>query len=271
MQLVEKGTGSPVVLVPGIQGRCEWMRPAVEALARRCRVITFSLADERTCGAAFDPANGFACYVQQIADAMDAAGVERAAICGVSYGGLIAAAFAARHPERVSALILVSAIPPTWKPDSRVRFFLRAPRLLTPLFIAGSVRMYGEIAAASHGTVQALTLAARHAVTVLTHMFSPMRMARRVALLDGLSLEPELRPLRVPTLVITGETQLDRVVPVQLTHEYLHLWPHAEQITLANTGHIGLVTRAGEFARVVSAFVDRVAPMATAESRRRIV
>jgi hypothetical protein len=46
MTVVDRGNGVPVVLVPGIQGRWEWMAPAVDALASRCRVITFSLADE---------------------------------------------------------------------------------------------------------------------------------------------------------------------------------------------------------------------------------
>src|SRR3954468_15641461 len=102
MNIIDVGSGPPLVLVPGIQGRWEWMKPAVDALARHCRVITFSLADEPTCGAHFDEASGFDCYVQQIVTAMDAAGVRTAAICGVSYGGLIAAAFAARHPQRTS-------------------------------------------------------------------------------------------------------------------------------------------------------------------------
>src|SRR5215216_3956096 len=124
MILVDVGSGPPLVLVPGIQGRWEWMKPAVDALARRCRVITFSLADEPSCGAAFDVRSGFWCYVDQIAQAMDAAGLREAVICGVSYGGLIAAAFAARHPERTSALVLVSAVPHTWTPDERVSFYL---------------------------------------------------------------------------------------------------------------------------------------------------
>ena len=80
-----------MVLVPGIQGRWEWMRPAVDALAARCRVITFSLADEPTCGWTFDEGAGFTAYVEQIRDALDARGVRAATICGVSYGGLVAA------------------------------------------------------------------------------------------------------------------------------------------------------------------------------------
>ena len=134
MNIIDRGSGTPVVLVPGIQGRWEWMGPAVDALATRGRVITFSLADEPTSGASFDERSGFDSYVQQIADALDAAGVQSAIVCGVSYGGLIAASFAARHPDRTRAVVVVSAIPPSWTPDSRVRFLCRAPRLLSPLF-----------------------------------------------------------------------------------------------------------------------------------------
>ena len=256
MRVVDVGSGSPVVLIPGIQGRWEWMKPGVEALARRCRVITFSLADEPSCGGRFDEARAFTCYVEQVVAAMDIAGVARAAICGVSYGGLIAAAFAARHPDRVSALVLVSAIPPTWTPDARVRFYVRAPRLLMPLFMLASLRMYREIAAATPGVGRGIAAAVRHAVNVLGHMFSPVRMARRVGALDGLSLEPELRRVDVPTLIVTGEAELDRVVPVSRTREYARLWPKAKQVTLPRTGHLGLITRPEEFARVVAPFVN---------------
>src|SRR4051812_20841868 len=105
MNIVDVGSGPPVVLVPGIQGRWEWMKPAVDALAQQCRVITFSLSDESSSGGTFEASRGFENYVDQIGDAMAQAGVKEAAICGVSYGALIAGTFAARHPGRTSALI----------------------------------------------------------------------------------------------------------------------------------------------------------------------
>lgn len=256
MHIVDVGSGTPVVLVPGIQGRWEWMKPAVDALSASCRVITFSLADEPTCGAHFDEDTGFACYVRQIADAMDEAGVERAAICGVSFGGLIAAAFAAQYPERVDSLVLVSALPPSWQPDPRVRFYLRAPVLLSPIFCLASVRLYREIAVASAGMTGGLAAASRHAVNVVRHMFSPSRMARRVRLLAGGDAGRGLDAVRVPTLVITGDAALDRVVPVLLTRQYLTLWPHATTATLARTGHLGLITRPRAFAELVAPFID---------------
>lgn len=257
MKFVDVGNGAPVVLVPGIQGRWEWMKPAVDSLAARCRVVTFSLADEPTCGGRFDAAHGFDCYVDQIREAMDLAGLRTAVVGGVSYGGLIAAAFATRHPERVTALALVSAIPPQWKPNARVRFYLGAPRILAPIFVLNSLRMYKEIAAATPGVLPGMRAALRHGLNVVTHMMSPGRMARRVHLLESVKLDHNLSSLRIPTLVVTGEAALDNVVPVRLTEEYTRLWPHAERVTIARTGHIGLITRPDAFAAAVVPFVER--------------
>ena len=245
------------------------MKPAIDALAQRCRVITFSLADEPSCGGPFDQTRGFSSYVEQVRAALDAAGVGRAAICGVSYGGLIAAAFAARHPDRTASLILVSALPPSWRPDGRMRFYARAPRLLTPVFLLASLRMYREIAAASGGSVRGAAAGARHAWRVLTHMFSPRRMARRVGLLAPIDFAAELPRVSQPTLVITGEPSLDRVIPVRhTTREYAALWPHARFETLERTGHLGLIMRPDEFARRVVSFADLAARGAAL--RRRV-
>ena len=42
--VIDRGAGTPLVLIPGIQGRWEWMAPAVDALAARTRVLTGSAA-----------------------------------------------------------------------------------------------------------------------------------------------------------------------------------------------------------------------------------
>lgn len=267
MNIIDRGTGTPIVLIPGIQGRWEWMRPAVDALAKQCRVITFSLADERTSGTTFDETAGIWSYVQQVHDALDAAGLRRATICGVSFGGLIAASFAARHRDRVSSLILVSAIPPSWKPDARAEFFIRSPLLLSPLFCVGSLRMCPEIFAA-RGTVWAgSAFALQHGATALANMFSPRLMARRARMVASHEVERELATVHCPTLVVTGEPTLDRVVPVRLTRDYHRIWPHAVEAVLPRTGHLGLVTKADEFARLVTSFANQNANL-TSTGRR---
>ncbi|MEQ1573287.1 MAG: alpha/beta hydrolase [Vicinamibacterales bacterium] len=273
MNIIDIGSGPAVVLIPGIQGRWEWMRPAVNSLSKHCRVITFSLADERTSGTwfgAFDEATGFNCYVEQVRQALDAVGIESAAICGVSYGGLIAAAFAARYPRRTTCAVLVSALPPSWTPSARVRFYLRSPRLLSPLFCIGALRMYPEIAAASRtvspgiaggthrgigGSLNGMGATMRIGWNAVTHMFSPSRMARRVRLVASLDLRSELAAVQPRVLIMTGEERLDRVVPTDATREYARLWPQSAIVTLERTGHIGLITRPSAFAALVADFV----------------
>jgi pimeloyl-ACP methyl ester carboxylesterase len=255
MNIVDVGSGPTVVLIPGVQGRWEWMRPAVDALARTCRVITFSLADEPSADARFDERTGLDSYVDQVRDALDHAGVEEAAICGVSYGGLIALAFASRYPARSAALILVSALLPSWRPDQRVSFYLRAPRLLSPLFCLASLRMFREIAAASGGAAPGMLAAGRHGWNVITHMFSPSRMARRVRLLSTAHLNQAVTLIKCPVLVMTGDDDLDRVVPPRSTREYLQLLPQARLTTLARTGHLGLITRPAAFAAAITTFI----------------
>jgi pimeloyl-ACP methyl ester carboxylesterase len=262
MNIVDVGSGVPVVVVPGVQGRWEWMKPGIDALAQGGRVVTFSLADEPSSGARFDEALGFWNYVDQARDALEARGLDRAAICGVSFGGLIAAAFAARYPARVSSLILVSALPPSWRPDARASFYLRHPWLLTPLFCAGAFGFYGEIAAANDTWWSGIAAACRAGINVLRHMFHPGRMARRVHLLTSVRIDTELTRVKVPVLVVTGEESLERVVPPRLTREYAAIWPHARVETLRRTGHLGMITRPHDFAAIVSRFV--------AESEKKI-
>jgi pimeloyl-ACP methyl ester carboxylesterase len=113
------------------------MKPAVDALSRHVRVITFSLADEPSAGARFDETSGFSSYVEQVREALDAGGLDRAAICGVSFGGVIAAAFAARYPSRVSSLIMVSALRQRGDPTPACPATSDIPWLLAPGFCLG--------------------------------------------------------------------------------------------------------------------------------------
>ena len=75
-----------------------------------------------------------------------------------------------------------------------------------------------------------------------------------VALLD---VERQLGHVKCPTLVVTGEPTLDRVVPVALTRDYHRILPHATEAVLPRTGHLGLITRPEEFARLVASFAEQ--------------
>jgi len=201
-----------------------------------------------------------------VRDALDHSGLERASICGVSYGGLIASAFAAQHPARVTSLVLVSALPPSWQPDRRASYYVQHPWRRTPAFCIAAFGIYREIATAIDDPWRARATAVRIGLNVLGHMLHPGRTARRVRLFDGIRLEADLARVHVPVLLVTGEDTLDGAVPPHLTREYRGIWPHALAVTLARTGHLGLITRPDEFAALVANFI--VEPDAQSEPRR---
>jgi pimeloyl-ACP methyl ester carboxylesterase len=256
--MIDRGRGTPIVLIPGVQGRWEWMRPAVEALSRHHRVISFSLCDERSSPFPCDLANEFDNYVSQVGLALDRAGIERAVIAGVSYGGLIAAEFAARRPERVSALVLASALHSAWKPNAQQQRYLGSPRLFSPLFVATAPgRMGSEVAAAFPAIGKRLRFMAGQAARIAMAPPSPSKMARRVAWASAHQFADPSQVL-APSLIVTGEPGLDKIVPVEVTRRYLEDLKSAQHVVLAHTGHIGLVTRPDAFADVLERFVNGV-------------
>lgn len=269
--MVDRGSGVPFVLVPGIQGRWEWMAPTVDALAPHGRVLTFSLCDEPTSGFACVPARGFENYLEQLGAVLDMAGLERAVLVGISYGGLIAAEFAARHPDRVAGLVLASALPADWQPDRRARFYLRAPRLLSPLFCLGApLRLYPELAAAFPEVGSRVRFSLTHGRNVLRAFLSPTRMAQRVEWATQFSFAHGAR-ITAPTLIVTGEERLDRVVPLAVTARCAARLNDVTYATLPRTGHIGSVTRPADFARlVVARFACRLNEPTDAERVERM-
>jgi pimeloyl-ACP methyl ester carboxylesterase len=256
--MIDRGTGTPVVILPGIQGRWEWMMPAIDALAGRCRVVAFSLCDEPTSGFTHQPERGIENYLAQLDEALDRAGLDDAIVIGVSYSGPIAAEFAARRPNRVRALVLVSALPPDWTPNARARFYLRAPRLLSPLFLFDSpARMLPEIRAALPGFGAVVRFSTLQSLRVLRAFLSPVRMAARLQWTQQYHYS-DPAAISQPVLVITGEDGLDRVVDPSLTRRYLASLPAARHVVLPRTGHIGMLTKATEFADVVAQFADEI-------------
>lgn len=254
--MIDRGAGIPIVLIPGLQGRWEWMRPAVTALAKHHRVISFSLCDERSSPFPCEPAKAFENYISQLETVMDRAKLDRAVIAGVSFGGLIATEFAARNPDRVSGLVLASALHSSWQPNEQQQRYLDAPLLMSPMFFATSpTRMRPEVSAALPTIGARLRFTIAQGARVVMSPTTPSRMARRIAWARSHHFA-DLGRVESPVLIVTGEPGLDRIVPVDVTRRYLDEFKTAEHVVLEHTGHIGLVTRPDAFAGVLETFVN---------------
>ncbi|MCA1583271.1 MAG: alpha/beta hydrolase [Acidobacteria bacterium] len=194
--------------------------------------------------------------VQQIEDTLDRANVDRAVLVGASYGGLVASEFAARRSDRVQALVLASALPIGWQPDRRAAFYMRAPLALSPLFVMGApLRLYPEVAAAYPELAARWRFFATQGGRVVRAFLSPTRTARRVRWAAAHRFA-DPSAITAPTMIVTGERGLDRVVPPEVTACCAHGLRDVRHEVLPRTGHIGIVTRPDAFADMVSTFAD---------------
>src|SRR3984893_10146094 len=99
-QYCEWGDGPPLVLVPGLAGGFELLGPLARLLARDFRVISYQLRGEDDCFA-LRQRFGLADLVGDLREFLDWRGLERPAVMGVSFGGVLALEFAARFPNRL--------------------------------------------------------------------------------------------------------------------------------------------------------------------------
>ncbi|HXX63578.1 MAG TPA: alpha/beta hydrolase, partial [Bacteroidota bacterium] len=99
------GSGEPLILIhDGYLDRRMW-DGQFDLFSRWSRVIRYDL---RNHGLSHGQADTFS-YHQDLSRLMDALGIQKAKIMGLSLGGSIAIDFALMHPEKVSKLVLVSS------------------------------------------------------------------------------------------------------------------------------------------------------------------
>jgi 3-oxoadipate enol-lactonase len=255
MNIFDRGNGPPVIVVPGLQGRWEWAQPALQRLASTCRAISYSLSGDFGSGWRIRRELGFDNYVHQLDEVFETARLTRGVLCGVSFGGFVALHYAALHPGRVSALILASSPGPGWRPTAQQAAWIARPWWSVPAFLLTSpLRIWPEVSAALPAMGKRLGFFARQGTRCLAAPMIPSLMATRIREAACVDFEADCRRVAMPTLVLTGEENLDRVVPVGSTRGYTRLIPRAEHRTMPHTGHMGLLTKPSVFADIVSGF-----------------
>lgn len=99
-----KGEGMPVIFIhPFVMGHNVFKHQ--ESLSERYKIIFYDLAGHGRSSKGSEPISieGLA---ENLKDLLDHVKVEKAVLCGYSYGGLVAQEFALKNPERTIALIL---------------------------------------------------------------------------------------------------------------------------------------------------------------------
>jgi pimeloyl-ACP methyl ester carboxylesterase len=204
------GEGPAVLLIMGLglPGDAWWR--TVPVLARSLRVVTF---DNRGSGRSERP-TGRLTLAGMAADAvsvLDAAGIARAHVYGISMGGMIAQEVALRHPERVDSLVLgaTSAGGAAATPPDRETLAFLGRRATVPDEEgrwASVPYVYSERTRSSGGVRIGEDFARRR-----DYRFDPLGYGAQLAAAAAHDAVARLGDIAAPTLVVHGAE--DRMVP----------------------------------------------------------
>ncbi|WP_407541168.1 alpha/beta fold hydrolase [Deinococcus radiomollis] len=235
LNVQQTGAGTPVLMLHGLGSNIGALEPEIERFSRAFRVIA---VDSRGHGHSGKPAAyTLEDHIGDVLALMDALELETAHLIGSSAGSYVAQGAAARQPERVNRLVLI-----TPKSNGKTSSVAR--------FVSEHAE---ELRGRSQAEVQAF---------VTEHLFAPQTPAEvrrqmadfaRQQQQDGLALTPEqesaaqralegfdLRPvlprITAPTLVVSGRH--DPLNPVADGEEVARLIPNARFEVLEHSGHL---------------------------------
>jgi pimeloyl-ACP methyl ester carboxylesterase len=229
----EAGSGEAIVLLHGLTATRRYVVMGSRALERSGhRVIAYDARGHGHSTPAPEPtAYGYERLAADLAQVLDAAGVQRALLAGASMGAHTAARFALDHPERVSALALIT---PAFDPAASGQdAALAAWDALADGLREGGVE--GFIAAYDLSAVPESFRATVE--TVLRQRLSAHEHPDAVA--DALEVVPRSRPfddlaqlaaIAVPTVVVASRDQADPGHPLAVGESYARAIPGARLI-----------------------------------------
>ena len=220
-------------------------------LASFSRLILF---DKRGTGLS-DPVSEPPTFDERMDDVgvvMDAAGSERAAVLGYSDGGLLAALFAATHPERTEALILwetfaTATLDADDKPDSQ-----RWPRFRRLALDAADHWGEGRFLYAISPTVAANPEIRRRYGFYERAALSPATLRAYAEAIERADIRPVLPTIHVPTLVIHFA---DSVIPGQGGRYLAEHIPGARFVEIEGLDHLPLISDMTSVAEEVERFL----------------
>jgi len=234
------GTGTPILLTHGYSATAGMWRGQVAAFAPRYRVITW---DMRGHGASDSPAAldeySEAKTVGDMTAILDALGIERAVIGGLSLGGYMSLAFHLAHPDRCLALILCDTGPGYRNPQARDAWNETAEKRAVAFETQGLAALGRSpevvATAASHRSAQGLASAARGMLKQF----------------DARVID-HLPDIRVPTLIIVGENDTPYIPGSQYMAAKI---PGARLVMIPGAGHAANIDQPAAFNKAVLDFL----------------
>jgi len=212
-------------------------RPWLRELARRHTLVRY---DERGCGLSDRDVEEFsmAGWLADLEAVVDAAGLTRFALLGLSQGAAVSVAYAARHPERVSHLVLYGGY-------ARGRFhrglsereMLEAETMINAMRVGWGRdnpafrQLFSTLLMPDGSPEQTASLDRLARVST-----SPEQAAAMERAFYGIDVTAEARRVRVPALVLHARD--DATIPFEEGRLLASLLPDARFVSLESRNHV---------------------------------
>ncbi len=245
------GSGPDVVLLHPFPANHEIWFPIAKSLASRYRLIMPDLRGHGESSLGNGPATTRK-HAFDVARVMDAAGVDRAPLIGVSIGGYAIFEFWRRFRERVPALVLCNTKASADSPDARATRLESATDVLQrgtePFFEGMLQKLLGESTRRSRPDLVEGALRMMRKMSAEDVAGVQQGMAER---LDSVST---LKTITVPTLIITGdEDTLTGVAEAELMKRHI---PESQLKIAAKAGHYSPWECSEEVGTLLRQFLD---------------
>lgn len=239
------GSGPPIVKAANWLNHLEydWKSPIwrymFEELARNQCVVRY---DERGNGLSdWDVKNiSFDAFVNDLESVVDAVGLDRFPVLGISQGGPVAVAYAVRHPEKVSHLVLFGSYARGWNKRGASSKALELRRAEMTLIRLGwgqenpaFRQLWTTLFFPDGGPEETYWFNEMQRVSA-----SPEMAARIFDVLGEIDVLDLLPKLNVPTLVL--HCRGDCVVPLEEGRRFASLIPGSRFVPLEGRNHIPL-------------------------------
>ena len=252
MNYLEKGSGTPVVLVHGFPLDGRMWREQVGALSSRWRVI---VPDLRGFGKS---AEAGAFTMDSLADDVHALAEQlklgRFVLAGLSMGGYAALAYVAKHPGTLRGLILVDTKAEADTAEGKAgrdKMIAQAREQGTkPIADAMFGKLIPEEAAKGRPALarELREIMDSQRATTLAHALAAMR--------DRVDRTDVLARIDVPTLMIVGEK--DGISPPDVMRKMHEKVRGSELLVIPGAGHMTPMEQPGQVNRAMERFLERV-------------
>jgi pimeloyl-ACP methyl ester carboxylesterase/DNA-binding winged helix-turn-helix (wHTH) protein len=236
------GEGPPIVKAANWLNHLEldWegpiWRPWIERLGQERCLVRY---DARGNGLShWDPPRiAFEDFVSDLEAVFDAARVERAPLVGISQGASVAVSFAARHPERVSALVLIGGCARGWRVKGHPKLVAHFEALMVLMRQGwgGRNAAFRQIFSTAFFP-EATREEAEWFNELQRQTTSPEGAVRILSALGDVDVRDALPLVRVPTLVV--HSREDTVIPMSDGIELASGIPEARFLPLESANHL---------------------------------